>query len=218
MSYISVSKYFVTASGMFFSLLIQQNPVGLYHPHPLYPAFSKKRHHDFSQQVPLLCVCGQTLGTAEVQTCQTSITGTFLGRHTRGLCRLSLLTDQQWRALTGVTAGMAAQSSRGEGAGEGENPTLQQPVELHIYSRSFVLTRQDSRVKRIWQQTRKLLILKMILELGEADSNHPPSHQSLAESSVKSAAVLSHERRYVKKYNWNGTDWKHFPTAHWLSF
>lgn len=46
---------------VFFPLLIQrspfdrrQNPLGLYHPHPLFPAVSQKRQHGFSQQVPLL--------------------------------------------------------------------------------------------------------------------------------------------------------------------
>lgn len=59
------------------SLNKRPNPLGLYHPHPLFPAFSKKRQHGFSQQVPLLCLCGQSLGSAEVQTCQSSLPGTL---------------------------------------------------------------------------------------------------------------------------------------------
>lgn len=76
---------------VFFSLLIQrssfdrrQNPLGLYHPHPLFPVFSKNKKK-VSMASPLLCLCGQSLGSTEVQTCQNTLTGTVHGSRNTSL-------------------------------------------------------------------------------------------------------------------------------------
>lgn len=62
----------------------------------------------------------------------------------------------------------------------------------------------------------KLFILKILL--GEVEFRDPSSYQPRAVSSVKSSTELSKERCYVKKYNWNVTEGKHFPKVQALSF
>lgn len=154
MTYISVSQYFVTASGMFFfPLLIQrspfdrrQNPLGLYHPHPLFPAVSQKRQHGFSQQVPLLFLLVVSRWAA------------LRSRHVRAvflallmavvtLAWLSVVLTDWWTmaALTGTISGRPL----GEvcESREGENKKLQHPIQLRTYLGSFIFTALDSRVK-----------------------------------------------------------------------